>query len=426
MSEDSSETLKALSSSLQRIEELLGLLPGESAKDMRKKLERVRSVVLDQRAPAFVLVGRRGAGKSSLINALYGSQVAEVGHVKAQTASGKWHTLEHARGNLTLLDTRGLQEGSTPEGAESKVSALDALLFEVRKQCPDVVLFLVKASEVDSAVDADIDALEAIAREVERHHKVKPRIIGVVTHCDVVEPKDVKLHLASPEGDLTAHADREEKLARIAACERILENKLKARPGLAASVEPVLGISSYLSFRSDGTLRSDERFRMDNLCESLFRALPDRGRGMFVRIARVRGLQEELATDITRTIAALCAGVAVVPIPVADLIPITSLQVSLITMVGWLSGRPMNMKAASEFLAGIGANVGAAFVFREGARALVKFVFPGAGSAISGVVAFAGTMAIGKAAQRYFFDRVSIEEAKATYARERASSDEAS
>lgn len=417
MAQEESETLKVLAGSIKRIEELLTFLPGDSAKDLRAKLERVRGVVLEQRAPAFVLVGRRGAGKSSLINALYGSNVAEVGHVKAQTASGKWYNLAHERGSLALLDTRGLQEGGVPEGAEAGVSALDALLFEVRKQCPDVVLFLVKASEVDSGIDADLDALEAILREIERAHRVKPPVVAVVTHCDVLEPKEVKLH-AAPEGQDAR--DLEDKLARVAACERLLEDRMRARPSLQARVENVLGISSYLSFRNDGSVRSDERFRIDLLCERLFRVLPDRGRGMFVRISQVRGLQEELATDITRTIAALCAGVAVVPIPVADLVPITSLQLSLVTMIGWLSGRAMSPKAASEFLAALGVNVGAAFAFREGARALIKFVFPGAGSAVSGAVAFAGTMAIGKAAQRFFFERIPVEVAKQTFEDERS------
>jgi uncharacterized protein len=417
MSDEANETLKTLASSMKRIEELLSMLPGDGAKDLRLKLERVRAVVLEQRPPSFVLVGRRGAGKSSLINALYGAKIAEVGHVKAQTASGKWHSIIHERGNLSILDTRGLQEGSTPDGADSKVNALDALLFEVRKQCPDVILFLSKASEVDAATGADLDALEAIVKEVERVHRVKPPIVGIVTHCDLLEPKSVSLHT---EAASDSHTDLEEKLALVASCERVLEQQLKARDSLRDRTVSVLGVSSYMSFRAETSeLRSDERWRMNELCERLFRALPDAGRGMFVRIAQIRGLQEELATDITKTVAALCAGVAVVPIPVADIFPITSLQVSLVTMIGWLSGRPLSTKAASEFLAAMGVNVGAAFVLREGARALVKFVFPGAGSAVSGVVAFAGTMAIGKAAQKFFFSKASIEETKTSFENDR-------
>jgi uncharacterized protein (DUF697 family) len=71
----------------------------------------------------------------------------------------------------------------------------------------------------------------------------------------------------------------------------------------------------------------------------------------------------------------------------------------------------------------MGANVGAAFLFREGARALIKFVFPGAGSMVSGAVAFAGTLAIGAAAREFFLRGGSIEDAKRVFAKEKASAE---
>lgn len=390
------------------------MLPGDLAKDMRAKLGQIRGVVLEQRPPSLLLVGRRGAGKSSLVNAFFGAKVAEVGHVRAETAQGNWYNYENARGVLSILDTRGLQEGSRPEGAK-ELTALETALLEVRKHAPDVVLFLAKASEVDAAIDRDLDDLEAILREAERVHNYRPPVLGVVTHCDVVEPKGAALHKG--EANLTPEdlGDLREKLAHIAQAERHLEDKLRARGPIGPMLKGVVGVSSYMSFREDGSVRADERYRIDALAEALFKHIPDAGRGTFVRIARVRGLQEQLATDMTRTIAALCAGIAVVPIPVADIIPITSLQLSLIMIIAWLGGRDLTLSAAKEFLAAMGVNVGAAFAFREGARALVKFVFPGAGSAVSGVVAFAGTMAIGRAARKYFLSNSSIEEAKRAY-----------
>src|SRR5207237_7809057 len=125
------------------------------------------------------------------------------------------------------------------------------------------------------------------------------------------------------------------------------------------------GVSTYLSFREDGSVRGDERWRMDELVSTLFKHIPDAGRGTFVRIARVRGLQEELASNLTRATAAICAGIAALPIPVADVIPITTLQVSLIAAIAWLSGRPLSKKAAAEFLGAMGVNVGIGFAFRE-------------------------------------------------------------
>src|SRR5690606_7659473 len=174
------------------------------------------------------------------------------------------------------------------------------------------------------------------------------------------------------------------------------------------------------SFRDDGTLRGDDRWRIDELVGTLFKHVPEAGRGTLVRIARVRGLQEELASNLTRAVAALAAGVAAIPIPIADVIPITTLQLSLVAAIAWISGRPLDRRAAAEFVSALGANVGVAFAFREGARALIKFVFPGAGSMVSGAVAFGGTLAIGSAARAYFLRGATIEEAKRAFADEKS------
>src|SRR3954454_6182107 len=105
-----------------------------------------------------------------------------------------------------------------------------------------------------------------------------------------------------------------------------------------------------MSFRDSGETRGDERWRIDELIGTLFKHIPDAGRGTFVRIARVRGLQEQLAADLTRATAVVCTGVAALPIPVADMIPITTMQIGLVAGIAWLSGRPMDKKAAAEFL----------------------------------------------------------------------------
>lgn len=411
--EDAAKTRELIAANIRRVEELLRFLPLSDAtvNDLRAKIGLVRTILLEQRAPAFALVGRRGAGKSSLVNALFGAKVADVGHVKAQTGRGKWFEHTSERGSISVLDTRGVQEGSTPAENDAANDAVASIIVELKKRVPDVILFLVKATEADSAVDADLDALERVYAEVEREYRFRPPLVALATHCDVLEPKNVKLHAQiaqSPE-------ETEEKLARVAEVEHHLETKIKERPKLAPHLVWTRGLSTYLSFGKDDAVRTDERWRVEELVGTLFKHLPDAGRGTFVRIARVRGLQEELASNLTRATAAICAGIAAVPIPVADVIPITTLQVTLIAGIAWLSGRPQDRRAAAEFLGAIGANVGLGFAFREGARALIKFAFPGAGSMVSGAVAFAGTLAVGAAARSYFLRGTSIEDAKKSF-----------
>jgi uncharacterized protein len=420
--DDEATTRKLIAENIRRIEEMLRFLPlpESSVNDLRAKIAMLRTILLEQRAPALALVGRRGAGKSSLVNSLFGAKVAEVGHVKSQTGRGRWFDHKSERGSIAILDTRGIQEGSTPEEKDLSKDAITSIVVELRRKAPDVVVFLVKATEVDSAIDADLDALERVFAEVERHHRYRPPLVAIATHCDVLEPKGTRLHESSSE----PQEDVEEKLVRVHDVEHHLETKIKARGKLGPHLVWVRGVSTYMSFREDGSVRGDDRWRIDELVGTLFKHVPEAGRGTLVRIARVRGLQEELASSLTRAVAALCAGVAAIPIPVADVIPITTLQLSLVAAIAWISGRPMDRKAAAEFVSAMGANVGVAFAFREGARALIKFVFPGAGSMVSGAVAFAGTLAIGSAARAYFLRGATIEEAQRAFADEKKKSAE--
>ncbi len=421
--DDVRKTREVIAENIRRVEEMLRFLPlhESTVAELRAKIGLLRTILLEQRAPALALVGRRGAGKSSLVNALFGAKVAEVGHVKAQTGRGKWFEHKTERGSITVLDTRGIQEGSTPAEKDVSKDAIASIVVELKKKVPDVILFLVKATEADSAIDADLNALERVYAEIEREHRFRPPLVAIATHCDVLEPKATRLHKASEE----PAEDIEEKLARVSEVEHHLETKIKDRPKLAPHLVWTRGLSTYISFAKDDKVRADERWRVEELVGTLFKHLPDAGRGTLVRIARVRGLQEELANNLTRAAAAICAGVAALPIPVADVIPITTMQITLVAGIAWLSGRPLDRKAAAEFLGAMGANVGLGFAFREGARALIKFVFPGAGSMVSGAVAFAGTLAIGAAARNYFLRGGSIEDAKKTFVDTKKKAEEA-
>src|SRR5450755_3688044 len=119
------DALKTLARTIERIEQLLERLPLDVAKDLRLRIATLRTVLLEKRPPALVLVGRRGAGKSSLVNALFGAKVAELGHVTAQTGRGRWYEYERGGGAMSILDTRGVQEGSVPAEADQSKSALE-------------------------------------------------------------------------------------------------------------------------------------------------------------------------------------------------------------------------------------------------------------------------------------------------------------
>jgi uncharacterized protein len=409
------DALKTLARTIERIEQLLERLPLDVAKDARLRIATLRLVLLEKRPPALVLVGRRGAGKSSVVNALFGAKVAELGHVTAQTGKGRWYRYERGGGTMSILDTRGVQEGSLPAEADAAKSALESIAIELRAQAPDVVVFVAKASEVDAAIDADLDALEHVYDEIRRAHRLEPPLIAVVTHCDLLEPKATRLHWAAREPE----PDVEEKKRHVAAAEHALARKIDAREKLRPRLVATLGTSVYMSWKSDGALRSDERWRVDDLAVTLFRHLPDASRAELARATQVRAIQEDLATSLTQATAAVCAGVGAAPIPFADTIPLTALQAGLVAGIAWIGGRSADKKGTTEFIGALSANLGLALGLREGFRQLMKIIAPGGGSVVSAAIAFTGTMAIGAAAKAYYIRGVSIGDARRVFQRKK-------
>ncbi len=243
--------------------------------------------------------------------------------------------------------------------------------------------------------------------------------MAVVTHCDLLEPKETRLHVADRENA----DDVEEKKRLVTLAEHAIARKLDARDRLRPRHVATVGVSGYMSWRTDGSLRADERWRIDELTATLFKHLPDSGRAELARITQARAVQEELASTLTSATAALCAGIAAVTIIPLDVVTLTALQTGLVAGIAWIGGRTVDRKGASEFLGGLGLQVGAAFGFRQLARMLLRFI-PAAGAIVTAAVAFAGTSAIGAAASAYYIKGVSLADARKVFRRNKADGSE--
>jgi uncharacterized protein len=409
------DALKALARAIARIEELLGSLPLDVAKDLRTRVATLRTVLLDKRPPALVLVGRRGAGKSSVVNALFGAKVAELGHVTAQTGQARWYLYERGGGSMRVLDTRGMQEGSAPAEGDRAKSALESIAVELRVQPPDLVVFVAKATEVDAAIDGDLDALERVYDEIRRAHRLEPPLVAVVTHADTLEPKSTRLHEESKEPP----EDVEEKKRHVAIAEHAIAEKIDARDKLRPRHVGTVGVSAYMSWRTDGSLRADERWRIADLTTTLFRHLPDASHAELARATQARAVQEELASKLTSATAALCAGIAAVPFVPAAVVPLTTLQAGMVAGIAWIGGRSVDKRGAAEFMTSLGANVGLGIGLRILGHALMSLVTGGGALVVSAAVAFSGTMGIGSAAKAYYIRGVALEDARRIFRRSR-------
>jgi len=184
---------------------------------------------------------------------------------------------------------------------------------------------------------------------------------------------------------------------------------------------PVIGIAPASGFRLQARLAAEGALARrvprvmtfgDPLCdEAICAALPLQAQLEFARATNARRAQAHIAGSLLKSFSAVCGVIAVQPIPLADMPILTTLQTLMVGMIIHTTGRPFSMRLVAEFLAALGFNIGAGFVLREGARALVRVV-PIWGNAVSGLVAGVGTYAIGKAAIAYFIEESPIHETR--------------
>jgi len=107
--------------------------------------------------------------------------------------------------------------------------------------------------------------------------------------------------------------------------------------------------------------------------------------------------RDMVARRVVMGTAGTAATVGLTPIPLADIVPLTALQVGMIISVGRVYAQRLDAAAAKALITSLGGGIG----LREVARALVKLV-PGAGSVASAAIAAAGTLALGSSAIWHF------------------------
>jgi len=384
------------------IDQMSNMIPAERKEKLKKEIKMLKELLLDKRSARLMIIGRRGAGKSSLINAIFCERVADTGAVLSKTGRSQYYAYQSSRGKLDILDTRGLGDRTKPETANFQ-NAIDDIKASIETDYPDAILFLCRAKDVDSNIDVDIKNVLEIHSHIANKHKFNAPVVGVITSVDELDPKRIE-----------PPYDDQRKRTNIDTAVKAVENALVSAGLDLIKVIPTSAYAEYDEVDKN-KVAYQNYWNIDALLTYLIEVLPNSTHLELARLAKIRSLQVTLARTIMGATATITGTIAIVPIPLADIIPITTAQVGMIIGIAYISGRELSQKSAMEFLSALGINVGAGMVLREAARALVKYVFPGGGLAVSAAVAAAGTLALGEAAIRYFIEGKSIEEAKETF-----------
>ncbi|PAW30669.1 hypothetical protein BKC07_03650 [Peribacillus simplex] len=370
---------------------------------MLDQLLKLKTMTVDAREPRIALVGRRGAGKSSLINAMFGQERQYVSSVKSGTGKGKWLWYpSDAEPKIRLLDSRGLGESEAPTEEFEEDTPLDELIKAVTEEQPDVFLFLIKAKEADSRIEEDLQELNKLRKIVKENHHYDVPVICVVTQVDELDPPHYK------QVPFDANPKKKKNIDEAIA---LMSKRFKE------SEIPLLNIiptCSYIDFDESGNIEYDMRWNIDLLSDYLIEALPSEAKLKTAKAMQSQFVKKKFARTIVGTFTAIAGLIGAEPIPFADFPILAGIQGLMIVVIGFIADKEINTKTASEFIAALGINVGIGLLVREGVRAAVRFI-PGAGLVVSGAVAGAVTYGIGQAAIAYFLENKNIDQAKEAY-----------
>jgi len=355
---------------VERLEGLLGKLPATIQKPVLHELTPLKELFLQQRPPRLLLAGSGRWPMPQIVNLLFNGHAVEP-TTQMVFEIFRWQDIVlKDRGTVSVLDARGADDN-----AEKTIRG------ELEHAAADAIIIISDASEGRGKVKRSAENGSDCVHWNDARHKDA----GIVA-----------IHLQP-----LASAPHNGEPSKMNWSEKI-QSQLHGR------------VWGGFEFSGDARHTVADRAAAHQFVSVLANKLPNECRVEIVRISGDRDAQREIANILIKSTAAICTAVGAQPIPLADLPILTTLQLVMVSGIMYLSGRERSLRAATEFVGAIGANVGAGMLLREGARALLKF-FPGWGNVVCGMVAGAGTFAIGRAASAYFLEGVTLGEARRAY-----------
>jgi uncharacterized protein (DUF697 family)/GTP-binding protein EngB required for normal cell division len=309
----------------------------------------------------LAVFGKTGVGKSTLVNAIFGRDVAATGVGSPVTRGLVYH--RHPDGFLGLYDSEGFETGTA---GDAIVEGLRRLVADHRSRAVDeqihAVWYLVRWSDrrFERAQEQFVRELAALGLPVIVVMTQVPSRDGTV-HPEAREFAEYIESLGLP---LRPHG-------RVVLTNALIDHFTSS---------PVLGLQSLLD---------DTYAVVPEVVESALTAaqMLDMGR------------KKKVVTSIINQSVAVAAGVGATPIPFADAAILVPNQVTMIARITAAYGLPPNRSKALAVAAAVVLTGGATMAGRYAVTSLLKFLPGGmiAGSAISATVAGALTKTVGHA-----------------------------
>lgn len=308
----------------------------------------------------LAVIGGTGVGKSSLINAVFGRDLARVGKGLPVTRGVQYYSDD----SLGIWDIEGFEIGSTVPPAEQLRGHLAEIARHPKNQQISVVWYCVKSND-DRLTPADVAMIGELSR-------AGLPVILVLTKVDW------------SKNPITGQRGVSKSVEEFVDW---LENPVDENG------QPIsIGYERVILTSTSDKHGKGKGHGLGELVAETLTLSPEDEKDAF-RIAQRLNLpwKRELARPIISAAAAAAAGVAAVPLPVADAVTLAPIQLGMMARISVIYDIEMKTALSTSAL----ANLGAQLAGRALASSLIKLI-PGAGSVINAGVAAALTGATGE------------------------------
>ena len=291
----------------------------------------------------LAIFGKTGVGKSTLINAIFGEEVAATGIGEPVTKGSRLY-LDRVGGHLGILDTQGLEVG---KNTKELISELNDVVKATRNKPIEEQLHV--AWYCVRGMDRRFEDSEADF--IQRLHALGLPVIVVMTQV--------------PMRDGVYHPDA------LALAQDITSRRL-----------PIVDGRVFHTVALPDRFTGQESHGLHDLLDATFRVAPAGAQAALVAAQAIdAGRKVRQARLAIRTAVGSAVAAAAVPIPFADATLLVPIQLGMMARIGTIFKIPFDRAALMSTLATTAATQGG----RAAVTGLLKFI-PGAGSIAGGVI----------------------------------------
>ncbi|WP_295891125.1 GTPase [uncultured Vibrio sp.] len=316
--------------------------------------------------PTLWLLGKTGAGKSSLIQALTGRSSIEIGNgFQPCTKTAATYDFPADKPILRFLDTRGLAEAGYDPSDDIEQFILGQSSDTSPVQVGQALVVVIKLD------DPEQSALLSVLKQIKSSGKVR-HVIAVVTAVKQASTDERKRLISYHESQLNM---------ALGSKVNVVDVDFAMADGTAYNVKGLIeALSAHLPIIHLMTLNKEHV----SIEERNFKTLEN-------EVLWYSGSAS--ASDL---------------IPAVGLVSVPAIQAKMLHSLAQQYGIDWDKRVFAEFIGTLGGSFGLQYGLKLGARQLTKLI-PGYGQTVGAVTAatmsFATTYALGRAASYYFYHK---------------------